>query len=1205
MKVYTFSKTLYVIKLMVTLLIVTIGFQKTKSQINVVPGPSITPEDMVENIVGEGIQYDNVTFQGADIARGVFDNGGSTNLGLESGIFLTSGSAYIIPGPNSQSSAGQSNGLPGHPSLNNITTTITYDASVLEFDFIPESDTLMFRYVFGSDEYNEYVDSQFNDVFGYFVTGPNPAGGTYSDKNIALIPGTNQSVTINNVNNGWSPAGVVPTGPCNHCEFYSDNTGGLTLEYDGFTTVLTAYLLVVPCQQYHIKLGVADAGDHIFDSGVFIEENSFSSPKIEVQADPIPEGVSDYMIEGCVEADIVFKLPNPDYAPITVNFEVTGTADPILDFEDPIPNSITFEEGQDTAFVHVAPIKDGLPEGIETLILIIENTLGCIVRYDTVEFDILDYVDMVDTISPSTFICQGQEVELWVQTFNGIPSYTTYWEPPGVEQDSILVSPDTTTMYQVMVTDLCQDTLTDSVQVTVFPSPEVDIGPDSSIICEGDTLWLNAGSGYVGYLWQDGATDSTYAVTEEGLYYVTVFGPGNCPASDSIYVEATEVAISLGQDTTVCDGDTVMFAAGSGFQSYLWQDGSTDSTIVAGETGEYWVKVTLGGCTATDTVELNVMPYPEINLGPDTTVICTDDSLVLDPGGGYPEYVWQDNSTDSTFTVTTPGLYYVTVSGEDYCEITDSIYVEQIEMNISLGADTNICIGDTAYFSPGSGFETYLWQDGYTGSTYQATQTGTYSVQVTIGGCTDVDSVYLYVDDPNVALELGADTTVCPGEPVFLAPETGVFNAYLWSTGDTTSSIMVTQPGDYSLEVLSGCGSADDEISVMNYTAPDPDLGPDTILCYGTSMYLEIDQTQYLSFAWQDNTANPFYFVDESGIYYIDVEDYHHCTGSDTIVVDVADEVNLGYDTTQVLCTSPSVNDSVVLNASNEFDFYNWSTGETGVNSITVNSGGVYSVSVNYVFGCPSSDTVWVDEYPIPDINIAGEDMICEGESVTLQADPTGPYSYYWNTGDTSVSIEVSQGGNYSVMVDNVCGDDEAQKTVEYHELPTVDIGDFEVLYPNSSITLDPGQFAGYEWNQNPNDTTRYYTVGFDDVEGTDSIFVEVFDGFCKNTDYIVVEVFDVKVPVVITPNGDGANDTFTPLDRNGWAAVNNHNIIIFNRWGEKVWESGDFLSGWDGKQNGRYVADGTYYWILELYYGNENIKKVYKGTITVLGSNN
>jgi len=235
------------------------------SQIEIFPGPDVTPEDMVEHLVGLGVSFDNVTYQGADIASGIFTNGSSTNIGIETGIFLTSGSGYVIPGPNTSSSAGVSNGLGGHPLLNNITTATTYDASVLEFDFLPLNDTVKCRFVFGSEEYYEWVGSTFNDVFGFFVSGPKPDSGFYMDKNIALIPGTEIPITINNVNLDSFP------------EYYVDNTNGATIEYDGFTVVITLWVLVVPDEEYHFVIGVADAGDHIFDSGVLLGGTSFKS----------------------------------------------------------------------------------------------------------------------------------------------------------------------------------------------------------------------------------------------------------------------------------------------------------------------------------------------------------------------------------------------------------------------------------------------------------------------------------------------------------------------------------------------------------------------------------------------------------------------------------------------------------------------------------------------------------------------------------------------------------------------------------------------------------------------------------------------------------------------------------------------------------------------------------------------------------------
>ncbi len=449
------------------LLFTILGFIKfSNGQIIINSGPEVTPIDMVECILGEGVLYSNVSFQGADVSRGIFSNGDSTNIGINKGVFLTSGAGYIIPGPNNSSSAGISNGLGGHPTLNAITTATTYDACVLEFDIIPESDTLKLTYVFGSEEYPASGGSSFSDVMGIFVTGPNPLGGYYFDKNMAVVPGTNTPISCITINSDTNAL------------YYIDNAGGLTIQYDGFTTVLVAWLVVIPCAEYHLTIGVADAGDHIYDTGVFLEENSITCAKIDIETHLNPPDVSSSMIEEVVDADIVFKLPNADYAPLTINFEVGGTADPSTfppgDFEESIPTEITFEEGEDSVSINIRPVYDSIIEGVETLELIVENTLGCMNKYDTVVFNILDYIEMSSQTSPNTVICCGQTLDLWVEVSNGFPPYTYVWEPGGYTYDSITVSPDITTTYYISCTDLTMNSVMDSILVTVFPVCELE-----------------------------------------------------------------------------------------------------------------------------------------------------------------------------------------------------------------------------------------------------------------------------------------------------------------------------------------------------------------------------------------------------------------------------------------------------------------------------------------------------------------------------------------------------------------------------------------------------------------------------------------------------------------------------------------------------------------------------------------------------------
>jgi gliding motility-associated-like protein len=1011
----------------------------------------VDPEAMVENIVGDGVVYENVTYSGANMARGIFTNGGTTSLGIESGVFLTSGAGYIIPGPNGPGScaAGSGNGMPGDATLTGLAGVSTYDAAVLEFDFIPESDTLRFKYVFGSEEYNEWVGSAYNDVFGFFVSGPDPSGGVYINKNVAIVPGTDPEIpiAINNVNNGYSSCDVEPTGPGSYPEFYSDNTFGLTLEYDGFTTVLTAFIRVVACETYHIKMAVADAGDGIYDTGIFLEENSFESPKIEVEIEPFPEGVSDNMVEGCVEADITFKLPNKSYAPITVTYEITGSATNGVDYET-IPDTIFIPEGEDSASIHVVPVQDGIIEGDEEIILILKNELGCIIRYDTVIFTIVDYVDIETETTPTTAICEGQSIDIWCHTEFGISPYAYQWVDPPVQTDSILVSPDETTTYYVDVLDMCGGTATDSVTVVVMPMPEIELGNDTTL-CGGDSLILHAGGGFANYIWQDGSNDSVYIVTEPGLYYVQVAAASGCSTADQINVDfQPEIILELGNDTIICQGETLNLNA------------------------------------------------PE----------------------GMAEYIWQDNSTESSFTATETGYYWVTVFNDFGCEKSDTLY--------------------------------------------------------------------LVVDQSPTTLNLGNDTIVCAG-PYTIDP--GFYLEYLWGDGSTGESLTITEEGTYSLTVMGGCNNATDSIHISFYPAVEVNLGADTNICAGSSLTLSVG-FEFIESIWQDGSDLNSYNVHESGVYSVTVTDLHTCQGGDTIVVEVADVVSLPNDST--FCDGETIS----LDAGFGFDFYTWNTGSVS-QVLNVTEGGTYIVNVAYVFGCESKDSIEMKMLPVPLADIGENQDICIGDTIVLIA-PEGDFDYFWNGEQGEQTYAVSSGGDYTLSMSNICGEDSDEIMVTEHQIPTVDIGEDILLFPGESLQVDAGDFNSYLWQDGS--TNRYFIVSYDEYH--DSLKVEIFDGHCKNSDSIKVEIFDVQIPNVITPNGDGANDVFKPGE--GWSGINSNKMIIYNRWGEKVWESSDFLTGWDGKNNGKYVAEGTYFWVLEVKYGNDNISKTYKGSVTVIGTN-
>ena len=230
-----------------------------------------------------GITVNEATFIGADGSAGTF-TGGNPAVGIGAGIVLTTGTAGFVVGPNDSSGYTQVNNAPGDPFLDALVDPQeTQDASTLVIDFTPNGNQVQFSYVFGSEEYNEYVNSQYNDVFAFFVNGVN----------YALIPGTNTPVSINNVNNG-----VTGNGPCENCQFFIDNTeGARNTQLDGLTTVLSFLAPVTAGQSNILRLSIADTADGRLDSAVFLGGGTFQvcgGPGLpdcdpDPDPDPVPE----------------------------------------------------------------------------------------------------------------------------------------------------------------------------------------------------------------------------------------------------------------------------------------------------------------------------------------------------------------------------------------------------------------------------------------------------------------------------------------------------------------------------------------------------------------------------------------------------------------------------------------------------------------------------------------------------------------------------------------------------------------------------------------------------------------------------------------------------------------------------------------------------------------------------------------------------
>lgn len=333
----------------------------------------------IYSLAGPGVTISGLSRTCGESGSGFYD-AASAYVGIDNGIILTSGTIENALGPNaSGSTTGMGSGI-GDADLDAlIPGYYTYDACVIEFDMTVAADTVRISYVFGSEEYLEWVGTAFNDVFAFWVSGP----GIPDPVNIATIPGTDIPVAINNVN------------AYDYSDFYVDNGDGYSepysidamyVQYDGLTTVLEASIPVTAGETYHMKIAVADAGDMAFDSGVFLETGSLGSLRMGIAY--YGDGESNMAAEDCSNGYIEFTNYVPSDLDLVIDYSIGGTAIPGIDYEI-IATQIIIPAGMSTATLPIVPITDGVTEGDETVILYLFNPQSLYV-YDSVVIAIKD-----------------------------------------------------------------------------------------------------------------------------------------------------------------------------------------------------------------------------------------------------------------------------------------------------------------------------------------------------------------------------------------------------------------------------------------------------------------------------------------------------------------------------------------------------------------------------------------------------------------------------------------------------------------------------------------------------------------------------------------------------------------------------------------------------------------------------------------------
>ncbi|MCZ2140011.1 MAG: SprB repeat-containing protein, partial [Bacteroidia bacterium] len=565
-----------------------VGIFQIKAQITVTN--TNNANQLAQKLVGPGVIITNASTLCNQNQAGIFKVT-TANLGIDSGIVLTTGlAATNVPnyGVNGTqiNTATANQGTGGDADLTALAGVSTFDRCILEFDFTAKGDSIFFQYVFGSEEYPQYNCSNYNDVFGFFITGP----GYPTPKNIALVPGTNIPVAINSVNSGMLyPGGVwancTNMGPGSpFTGYYTDNTGGTSVTYEGFTHLFTAKAAIQPCSTYHLKLAIADGFDHILDSGVFLKAGSLKSDnvKLSVKTDSLIAGVAS-VFEGCdtaklkIHRQIVQANPGID----TVKLIISGSAQNGIDYNLIQTNYIFSNNPTDTIKnINIIPINDLLIEGTETVIIKLKDKCNNII--DSVTILIKD-PPTFKILNNDTTICQGASVSI-----NAIfdPGLTYTWVPQaGVAnptQLNTILTPTVTTTYVVKGSYGNCSAVYDTIKVTVEPSPTINLAP-TNILCNGQNLGSILATGTVGnnpltFTLQPGGINAngsphTYNNLAAGTYTVTITSGLGCtktatttitqpPAIGWSNVTAVHIACNagnVGQVITIANGGVPPF----------------------------------------------------------------------------------------------------------------------------------------------------------------------------------------------------------------------------------------------------------------------------------------------------------------------------------------------------------------------------------------------------------------------------------------------------------------------------------------------------------------------------------------------------------------------------------------------------------------------------------------------------------------------
>ncbi len=838
-------------------------------------------------------------------------------------------------------------------------------------------------------------------------------------------------------------------------------------------------------------------------------------------------------------------------------------------------------------------------------------------------------------------------------------------------------------------------TVYDTINVTVNPLPLADLGPDITL-CGGQIFSANVYQGLgETYLWSNGTTVSTFDTANAGTYWVRV-NVGNCIARDTITISTLATAQPLGNDTTICTGNTLTLdATTTGATGYAWDDGSINATRSVNSAGVYWVEIGISGCTISDSITISAPPVINAIIA-GTTTICSGVSTTLTASGGT-SYVWSNADITASITVSpiTTTTYNVTVTDVNTCTASASATVTVTTPPVAAitPASATVCNG-TGTTLTASGGTSYLWSNADVTNSISVTPviTTTYDVTVTdVNTCTASASAIVTVASPPVAVIAPAAVTICSGDNTTLTASGGT--SYVWSNADVTVAITVsplsTTTYDVTVTDVNSCTASASSVVTVN-SLPVAAIAPNAVsICSGVSTTLTASGGT--SYVWSnaDITASITVSPITTTTYNVTVTDVNTCTASASAIVSIIQPIILSTVITDVSCYG-GIDGAVNLNVTGAQAPINylWSNTELTQN-ITNVSAGSYMVTVTDNVGCVDTITATVSQPQQLNIAETHIDVTCygytDGSASVTSSGGTPPYNYLWSNGNSSAFVSNLSAGNYSVTVDDqsactvilnvlinqpteislsalitnpTCASNPADGSIilsvtggtnpytflwsngnNTNTIINVLPGNYFVTVSDANNCLADSSFNVIYQYDFTVDATPSVTINLGDnttigftVSGNIGNYQIIWDPYlslscvdcaapiaspvitttyqievtndvgCFAIDTVTVSVipdYSLFIPNAFTPNNDGNNDFFEVFGNK--KALYFVSILVFDRWGEKVFESNDINFKWDGVYKGEKLPPCVLVYQLKVSFVDGHSEKIFKGSVTLI----